>query len=101
MIIIKIMLTDIMQYNSYSKIILIEDEKIKNGQIYNIYLKEDGLFSASILKKCYRYHTDLTDASTLREMITDFLVQVMCFDFNRIKIWILCYLFILFRCSLF
>ena len=26
----KILLTDIMQYNSYSKIILIEDEKIKN-----------------------------------------------------------------------
>ena len=65
-------LTDIMQYNSYSKIILIEGEKIKNGQIYNIYLKEDGLFSVSILKKCYRYHKELTDASTLREMITDF-----------------------------
>ena len=61
-----------MQYNSYSKIILIEGEKIKIGQVYNIYLKEDELFSASILKKCYRYHTDLTSASTLREMITDF-----------------------------
>ena len=72
LIIIKILLTDIMQYNSYSKIILIEGEKIKNGQIYNIYLKEDGLFSASILKKCYRYHRELTDESTLREMITDF-----------------------------
>ena len=72
MIIIKIMLTDIMQYNSYSKIILIEYEKIKNRQVYNIYLKEDGLFSASILKKCYRYHRELTDESTLREMITDF-----------------------------
>ena len=61
-----------MQYNSYSKIILIEGEKIKNGQICNIYLKEDGLFSTSILKKCYRYHRELTDESTLREMITDF-----------------------------
>ena len=65
-------LIDIMQYNSYSKIILIEAEKIKNRQVYNIYLKEDGLFSANILKKCYRYHRELTDASTLREMITDF-----------------------------
>ncbi len=71
MIIIKIMLTDIMQYNSYSKIILIEGEKIKNRQVYNIYLKEDGLFSASKFKKCYRYHRELID-STLREMITDF-----------------------------
>ena len=57
---------------SYSKIILIEGEKIKNGQVYNIYLEEDGLFSTSILKKCYRYHRELTDASTLREMIIDF-----------------------------
>ena len=72
MIIIKIMLTYIMQYNSYSKIILIEAEKIKNGQVYNIYLKEDGLFYASIFKKCYRYHRKFTDESTLREMITDF-----------------------------
>ena len=82
-------LTDIciMQYNAYSKILLIEGEKIKNGQVYNIFLEEDGLFSVSLLKKCYRYYRELTDcfvpctlilmkydpnASTLREMMTDF-----------------------------
>ena len=50
-----------MQYNAYSKILLIEGEKIKNGQVYNIFLEEDGLFSVSLLKKCYRYYRELTD----------------------------------------
>ena len=63
---------DYLKWTGVIKAKLFEGEKIKNGQVYNIYLKEDGLFSASILKKCYRYHRELTDASTLREMITDF-----------------------------
>ena len=77
----------LVQYNSYSKVFYVDSEKIKNGQVYNIYLEDDGLFSVSLLRKSYRYYRKLTDSivpctllimkydpneSNLREMMSDF-----------------------------
>ena len=46
-------------HNSYSKSYYIKDKNIINGNIFNIYLEEDGFFSISLIRKMWRFNREL------------------------------------------
>lgn len=48
-------------YNSNSKIFRVENEDLNKGNVFNIYLKEDGLFSVSLIRKMYRFNRELSN----------------------------------------
>jgi hypothetical protein len=61
-------------YNSYSKLVKVDVENMKQGQIFNIYIDEECIFSASIIKKMWRFHRELQgklEPSTINIMIYD------------------------------
>jgi hypothetical protein len=56
-------ITDIcyVQYESYSKSFKIEGEDIRHGQVFNIYLEEEGFLSAAVIRKMWRFNREYTD----------------------------------------
>ena len=61
-------------YDSYSKSLKVEPENMKQGQIFNVYIDEECIFSASIIKKMWRFHRELQgklEPSTINIMIYD------------------------------
>ena len=48
-------------YNSYSKSYYIDEKNINNGNIFNIYLEEDGYFIISVIRKMWRFNRELLD----------------------------------------
>ena len=56
-------ITDIcfVQYESYSKSFKIEGDNIRFGQVFNIYLEEEGDFAAAVIRKMWRFNREYTD----------------------------------------
>ena len=48
-------------YNSYSKNIYINEQNINNGNIFNLYLEEDGYFFISLIRKMWRFNRQLVN----------------------------------------
>ena len=48
-------------HNSHSKSFLITDanQEIRKGQVFNLYLEEEGLFSVNLIRKMWRFHREL------------------------------------------
>ena len=46
-------------FDSYSKSYFINEKNINDGNIFNIYLEEDGYFSVSIIRKMWRFNREL------------------------------------------
>ena len=46
-------------FKSYSKSYYINEANINNGNIFNIYLEEDGYFSISLIRKMWRFNRQL------------------------------------------
>ena len=58
--------TDIcfIMYDSHSKSFIIDKEdEIKNGQVFNIYMEEEGMFSVSLIRKMWRFNRELKDVN--------------------------------------
>ena len=49
-------------YNSYSKSYLINENNIEKGNVFNIYLEEDGYFSVALIKKMWRFNRELVNS---------------------------------------
>ena len=55
--------TDIcfVMYDCHSKSFVIDktNDNIKHGQVFNIYMEEDGLFTVNLIRKMWRFHREL------------------------------------------
>ena len=65
-------------YNSYSKSIYINEHNINNGNIFNIYLEEDGYFSISLIRKMWRFNRQL-----INKVIPSYLLIVSYNPLNK------------------
>ena len=49
-------------YNSYSKSYYINENNINNGNVFNIYMEEEGYFSISLIRKIWRFNRELVNS---------------------------------------